>query len=75
VTFPTQAAARVKSDSLERFGGSGVTHTCQPRAKSIPRAEKRPQRRIYCSAFTRGGSASIVTVHVYDGGGPGNRAQ
>src|ERR1700730_9040061 len=30
-----------KSDSLERFGRSGVPD-CQPRAKSIPRAEKRP---------------------------------
>jgi hypothetical protein len=31
-----------KSDSLERFGLSGVTPTYQPRAKSIPRAEKGP---------------------------------
>jgi hypothetical protein len=29
-----------KSDSLELFVGSGATY--QPRAKSIPRAEKRP---------------------------------
>jgi hypothetical protein len=31
-----------KSDSLARFGRSGVTPTYQLRAKSIPRAEKRP---------------------------------
>jgi hypothetical protein len=31
-------------------------------------------QRVYCIAFAKGASTSIVTVHVYDGGGPGNRA-
>jgi hypothetical protein len=31
-------------------------------------------QRAYCIAFAKGASTSIVTVHAYDGGGPGNRA-
>jgi hypothetical protein len=42
VTRAMRRLPESKSDSLEHFGRSGVTPTYQPRAKSIPRAEKRP---------------------------------
>ena len=38
-----------KSDSLEHFQGSGVTHLPAARAKSIPRAEKRALATIYAA--------------------------
>jgi hypothetical protein len=42
VTRAMRRLPESKSDSLKRFGWSGVTHTYQPRVNSIPRPEKRP---------------------------------
>jgi hypothetical protein len=48
--FRTNGPPQSKSDSLERFPGSGVTHH-QPRAKSIPRAEKRHSVDVGCLTY------------------------